>query len=119
MSLLMHRLVLALTCVMALAAAGCGASRQPRGLEIGPRYSHSYATYGCGPTDATVLVLYFLNSREKSYRPSTPHLRVEIRPPTERSDQTMRLAASAAQCTAGSSCVAAAGQITFNRVRPG
>jgi len=119
MLLLMHRLVLSLTCVAALGAIACGASRQPPGLEYGPTYTHSYATYGCGETDAIVLVLYFLNSSEKSYRPSGPHLRVQVRPPSEPSDQTIRLTASAAQCTSGASCVSTAGQITFSKVRPG
>ena len=118
MALSMHRFALTLTCVAALAAVGCGSSRQPPGLEIGPTYTHSYATYGCGPTDRPMLDLYFLNSSEKSYLPAGPHLQVQVRPLTEPSDQTIRFTVLAAQCTSGASCVSTAGQITFSKVRP-
>jgi len=108
-----------------MAAVACGASHQSPDLQTSRQYSHSYVTTGCGPTDAPIVLLFFLDSREKAVRPLGKHIRIQLSSVEDLSHRMLRWPgnrplASVARCTSVDSCESATeGQIVFGTAKPG
>ena len=86
------------------------------------QYSRAFAVIGCAPTDAPLLVVYLLDSRNTAVPPSTAHMRVEVWPAEQLAGRTFNWAAKpqrvkAVQCPAIGACHdATEGQISFRAV---